>query len=188
VILGHTGSGKSVLLRALLAGYSRAILVDPKGRATMADWPVVRGIAQLRDVWPVRSPRIVARVDAGGERRVWADELGALAYRTREVAVGVDEVMSIETANRPLPWLEAVRTEGRELGVTFLACSQRPLRIPLTVLTEADHFFVFQLLGRADRDLVADVIGPFAPPRLEHGFLYWRPGLTAAVECRPLDV
>lgn len=176
------------MMRHLLRGYSRAVLADPKGRAHMEGWPVVYGVAAFRAAWPAKLSRVVARPAAGEDRRAWLDEVARIVYYTGEAALAVDEVLGIATAARPLVWLEAVLTQGRELGITTIVCSQRPRRIQTTIVSEADHVIAFYLNRRDDREEVADVVGDYAnPPYKTFRYVYWTGSLDTAVECAPLD-
>lgn len=187
-IVGRTGSGKSVLLRHLLGSYSRAVLVDGKGRATMPGWPIVYGVRAFVAAWPA-APRIIVRPGPGEDRRDWLDRVCWHVYRHGETALGVDEVVGIVTANRSAPGFDAVLTQGRELGITALVCTQRPRGVPPTILSEADHVFAFALNREDDRRAVAETIGPHpSPPAGTFRFVYWCPELDRAIECAALPV
>lgn len=189
-IIGKTGSGKSVALRWILAAFPRVILADPKGRAHLGDAPVVYGVpalrAYLRQLGPASSFRVIARPAPAEDRADWLNGVCRLAYELGELAIGIDEVVGIASSSRPVRWLDAVLTQGRELGVSAVVCTQRPKRIPPTLLSEADHVLVYRLARQDDRDAVEEVTGPFAPATERHGFVYWTGELEAAVTCRPL--
>lgn len=187
-IVGRTGSGKSVLLRHLLGNYSRAVLVDPKGRATMPGWPIFYGSPAFLRAWP-DTPRAIVRPGAGEDRRSWLDRVAWHVYRHGETALGVDEVIGVVDANRRSAGLDAVLTQGRELGITALVCTQRPRGVPPTILSEADHLFVFALNRDDDRKAVAETCGPYpTPPSGSYRFAYWSPTLDTPIECAPLPV
>lgn len=183
---GQTGSGKSVALRWVLAGFERWILADPKGRAAFPGVPVAYGIAELRRLWPAL-PRVIARPAPGEDRRAWLDAVARLVYYTGECAFAIDEILGIATDARPLRWVDTCETEGRELGITMIVATQRPHRIPLVLISEADAFLVFHLALEKDRERIAEVIGPYRDPgKRTFRPVYYGPTLTAAVECAPL--
>lgn len=187
-IVGRTGSGKSVLLRHLLASYSRAVLIDPKGRASMAGWGTAYGSVDFMRRWPAE-PRIVVRPGPGEDRRAWLDRCCWHVYRHGETALGVDEVIGVVDANRRAAGFDAVLTQGRELGITALVCTQRPRGVPPTILSEADHLFVFALNREDDRKAVAETCGPYPTPASgTYRFAYWSPTLDKPLECAPLPV
>lgn len=187
VIIGRTGSGKSVLVRTLLASYSRAAYLDPKGRATLGDWPIVYGSAAFTKAWPATTPRIIVRPGPGEDRHRWLDDCAWHVFRTGETAFALDDTMGVVSANRSSPGLDACHGQGREIGITSYTCTQRPSKIPPAIMSECDHVFVFTLNRRDDRETVADIIGDYSGPAVWHGFVYWHGTLTNAVDCRPLS-
>jgi hypothetical protein len=170
----------------MLRGYSRAVLADPKGRATLDDWPIVYGVAEFTKAWPA-TPRIIARPGAGENRRAWLNAIAWHVFGVGETAFCLDDTMGVVSANQSAPGLDALEGQGREIGITTIVCSQRPVRIPPSITSEADSVFVFTLNRRDDREAVAEVIGDYTGPAVWHGFVYWAPHLTAAVDCRPLE-
>lgn len=52
--------------------------------------------------------------------------------------------MASETT-RPSSWLGAIATRGRQLNIGLWCATQRPARVPIFLLSEADHFFMFHL-------------------------------------------
>lgn len=188
-IIGRTGSGKSVALRYFLQGYSRGVLVDPKGRASMPGWPVVYGSAAFVKAWPATSPHVVARLGPGEDRRAWFDAVCWHIYRVGEAGVGIDEVAGVTSSSKPSTGLDVLLMQGRELGLTVYVCTQRPLRIPPTLLSEVDHILVYTLQRRDDVEAVADVIGDYrSPPHGSYRFVYWAGDLTAPIESAPLPL
>lgn len=184
-IFGKTGSGKSTLARLILRHYSRAVLVDPKGRAALDDWPIVYGSAAFSATWPA-TPRVIVRPGPGEDRRDWLNKIMWLIWSTGETGVCLDETIGVVDANRGSSGLDAVWSQGRELGITALVCTQRPSKIPPVIISEAEHVFVFRLNRADDRDAVSDTIGPYQTQPAEHSFSYWSERLTAAVDCPPL--
>lgn len=185
-IVGRTGSGKSVLLRSLLGSYSRAVLIDPKGRAVMDGWGTSYGVADFVRRFPAE-PRLVLRPGPGEDRRTWLDRVCWHVYRHGETALGVDEVIGVVDANKRAAGFDACMTQGRELGVTGLVCTQRPRGVPPTIISEADHLFVFALNREDDRRAVAETTGPYPnPPAGTFRFVYWAPALDRPIECAPL--
>lgn len=188
LIVGRNGSGKSVALRWIMARASRAILADPKGRAHIDGWPTIYGLPALRKAWPTQ-PCVVARPAPLEDRAEWLDGLCRLAYYGQELILGIDEIVGIASANRPIRWLDAVQTQGRELGITTLICSQRPVGIPMTLRSEAEHVLVFSLNLDEDRDAVAKIIGPYVDPGFRtYRPVYWGGGLDRPVECAAIEL
>lgn len=116
----------------------------------------------------------------------WLDACCRRAYQVGSCALAIDELAGIVNASSPPPWLDTVQTRGRESGITTVIVSQRPRRIPLTILSEAEHVFAFDLNVPDDRRFLAELFGDFWAPASRHGFLYWRPDMAAPVECSPI--
>jgi len=141
-------------------------LLDPKRRADFGGWAILE------------------------PEREWMDGLCRLAYYAGSCVLAADELAGIATESRPLPWLNVCLTRGRDPGpqgpITTIVASQRPRRIPVSVISEADHVIAFDLNSPADRKFMAELIGAYERPRIEHGFWYWTPDMEAAVECEPI--
>lgn len=139
----------------------------------------------LRD-WPRHHERAIVRPAVLEDEREWADRLCRHAYYVERCAVALDELPAGTDANRPLQWLGVLLRRGREAGITTYVATQRPMDIPLTILSEAEHVFVFDLNLEGDRRRIREVIGDYPEPAHRHGFAYWRPDLAAAVACDPI--
>lgn len=189
-LIGRSGSGKSVMLRELLTPYRRVIVLDPKRRADYGGWAIVEGAHAGGREWPRHHERIIARPLPMEDERAWADHLCRAAYYVGSCAVGLDETAGIATETSPLPHLELLLKRGRDPGpqgpITTYVATQRPRRVPVSLLSEADVALIFDLNMPADRDFIREVIGAYERPRIRHGFWYWTPDLDAAIECEPL--
>lgn len=146
----------------------------------------MEGEREGRRQWPAKVARAIVRPALLEDERAWADALCRHAYYVERCAVALDELPAGTDANRPLEWLGVLLRRGREAGITTYVATQRPLDIPLTILTEAEHVFVFDLNLEGDRRRVREVMGSYPPPARRHGFAYWRPDMTAAIACDPL--
>ncbi len=173
-IVGKTGSGKTVLARYMLRGIRRLVVLDPKpalGKWGLEEWnsDTRKRLAEGEDV------RVRVVLEAGADpRRFWEDVLREV-YQAAYLTLYIDEGYGVVSGSQPGEWLQAVWTRGREFEITAIAATQRPRRIPLILLSEAEHFFVFRLLLEADREYMADIIGPDVAERMpdEHGFYYF---------------
>lgn len=181
-----------MMLRELLRPYRRVLMLDPKRRADYGGWAIVEGQHAGVRQWPRDHDRMIARPAMLEDERAWADALCRTAYYSGSCAVGVDETAGIATETKPLPHLEMLLRRGRDPGpqgpITTFVATQRPRRVPVSMISEADVALVFDLNMPADRGFVRDVIGAYERPSLPHGFWYWTPDLEAAVECEPLEL
>lgn len=168
-ICGRTGSGKTFLAMHLLLPVSRLVVIDPK--ASLAAWELEdwgeAARRRLRNGEPVRTRAVEPEE---------AMEALAEAYEAGNVIVYIDEVYGlVPPGSRPDPVLTAIWTRGRERKVAGWASTQRPTWVPLFVMSEADHFFIFTLNLAEDRARVAGFVGEgvMQPPRHPHGFYHY---------------
>lgn len=120
----------------------------------------------------------ILRVEPGEhELAEWSDNIEEI-WRKGDRILVIDEGTLVNPSVRRLtPALgKAIRTgRSRNLGVWF--GSQRPKDIPSAVFTEAEHFFLFRLTWKGDRDKVltftSDALEkPHASLR-GHDFIYY---------------
>lgn len=186
-IAGTSGSGKSTLLRHLIRRYRRAVLLDVKLDDPLPDWHHTHGAPEFERDFPARSTQIVAQPAPFEDVVEWFDRVCRWCFRVGAVAVGIDDLPGELAVNgQRSPGLENLYRQGRTRQVTTIGCIQRPKSMPLVMLTEASHLFVFSLLLPEDRDRIRGLIGDYPLPRRQHGFVYARPGVSAPIECSPL--
>ena len=142
--------------------------------------------------WPGGWPRVIGRPGLLDDAGAWLDTCCRRAYQVGSCVVAVDELAGVATASDPPPWLDVLQSRGRDPGpqgpITTVIATQRPRRIPMTVISEAEHVFAFDVSQPADRAYLADLFGGFWTPAHRHGSLYWRPDLAGPVEVAPLRV
>lgn len=194
--IGPTGSGKTELMRVLLARLPSVIIIDPKhqftwGRLAIAN-PQRYGrmahdlktlVAQLHEIErangtdPViyRPPSLdllpsnIARVDAVFE----------IALARRHTTVYVDEMSYLTgTASafqEKIPnWFRAVTT-GRSRGVGVWSAFQRPSNVPLLAMSESDVRISFFLRMKKDQQRAEELCGPIdweLLQRTPHSFVW----------------
>lgn len=176
-LAGKTGSGKTYLTKHLTASFRRLIVIDPKG--TLHDWNLekwdrnaMRKLKRGDDIRARVTFDIVKEIDEAWEA-VFVElyEKGG-----GDFVVYIDETYGVTNfGTRPSPGLTALYTRGREFGIGMWASTQRPLGVPLIEKSEAEHFFIFRLILRGDRQHVGEFIGEEVAERVipdEHGFYY----------------
>lgn len=167
--VGKTGSGKTFAAERVTGPLPRLVVLDPKGmlagKWNLRDWDN-KEAKKLQRGEPCR-----IRVPApyGGD---WEPYMDAV-YRAGRVCLYIDEVYGVvPPGHNPSPSFTACYTRGRELGIGVHAATQRPSKIPLFVLSEAEWTFCFRLKLKIDRKRMEETIGiiPDVPARDEHGF------------------
>lgn len=188
-ILGKTGSGKSVLTKRLLAEMKRQaesfpfyypiIVLDQKGQPK-----TFRGFGKrvktLKNLWReidrekepilVYSPIPEENNLEGADRffrELYESDLPNLTY--------VDELTLATDKNKPLKHYEMYMKQGRERLQSLWQATQNPIFVPHDFFSNADHFFVFDLLLDEDRKKIAGFAGKevLERPADKHGFWYY---------------
>jgi DNA helicase HerA-like ATPase len=177
-LCGKTGSGKSYAAHKLTRGLERLVVLDPKGDdAAMADWDLEPWDRDARRRLKDQKSPVRARVVLDARRptaEIWDEALAAI-LQAGNVTLYIDEVYGIVNPNStPSPALTAVWTRGRSLGIGAWAASQRPVWVPLFILSEAEHFFVFRLTLGDDRKRMSEFLGPQVLEVIKdrHGLFY----------------
>lgn len=155
LVVGKTGSGKSVLTRMLAAQSTgaRLVIVDVKREIDAGVEPVddVDAIDWTAPVVLFRPPTM--------SREVYAELYAALLAAGGPTVVWLDEARGVTTSNYAPDGLLLVQMQGRRLGIGHLVCCQRPYNVAVELRTEAEHFFIFGPLSKRDADALADEIG-----------------------------
>jgi DNA helicase HerA-like ATPase len=166
MIVGTTGSGKSVLERHLLKLYSRSIVIDPKLTLGSGE----RGGGHLPGYELARTPRELERMAGRHPHTQYRPEMRYQnpgdfervfdwIYRRGSTMLAVDEVFDVHHHNRAPISLRRILTSGRELGIGFIGCTQRPRGIDRRLMTEAEIWAVFHLRDEDDRRFLRPRIG-----------------------------
>lgn len=161
VFVGQTGSGKTTLARVLLRSRPWVVVLDVKGTLGWKEYKLVRTLRQLPER-PQDAPRVIYR-PTHAELRSDAvmDALAWWVYERGNTTLYIDELYGYlePFGGAVAPGLHACLTRGRERGVEVWCATQRPYRIPLSVLSESEHVYVFRLKVREDRKRVEEVTG-----------------------------
>lgn len=148
--LGPSGSGKTEVAKALLVAQRNAIVIDTK---RSEEWDDVGEVIGSRDIFRVRAGRFVYRVDS--DFLVDKDQperffRWALAAGNR--VIYIDEQLDIPATTGQ----KILATQGRAAGVGLWVATQRPHGVPLYLLSEANHQFIFRLRLKRDRERIEE--------------------------------
>ena len=80
-------------------------------------------------------------------------------YERMNCIVYIDELMSISTSSQIPFFLKAILTRGRQRNTACWMSTQRPKTIPLVCMSEATHFFIFDLNLMDDRERISNIAG-----------------------------
>lgn len=182
---GATGSGKSHLMRRLLAPVKRAIVLDPKGEIVADRWRCIPASSAIeRELEQGNPARVLYQPGPRDSEDFWSSAVER-AYETGDCTIYVDEMYLIVPPGQrtPQPIIAAITT-GRSRGIGVWCVTQRPVWVTLFAKSEATHYFCFRLMLDEDRRNVAAFMGEeiLKPIRDEHGYYYYSParGLAGA--------
>lgn len=171
LFVGRTNSGKTTLADRLIRflGY-RTVVLDPKHTW---DFP---GYQQVQVYDP--DPNLIRQVfrPISDARTGWADAetfLNSVWHAGIPCVVYVDELTSLSTPWKTIPRLADFQRLGRQRGFGLWTATQRPKDIPNLFLTEADHWFVFDLRHEADREKCAGFLGVKVGDRITEEYAFW---------------
>lgn len=173
--VGSTGSGKTTLAKSLLWNLPHVLVIDPKRTFSVpASWPKQSAIytdpsqifGHRGDETIIYRPSIAAMDDGCNDVFAWVFDGG-------NRIIYVDEVMSITRGNRIGREYDRCLRLGRERGIGTWSATQRPAAIPLVVMTEAEHDFIFRLRNPVDRDRMADYTVPEVRTKVPAGNGFW---------------
>lgn len=179
-VYGMRGSGKSTLVRALIANQARVIVVDPVReieRARLPGWTVCTHIGEL-------VAALNAAAQGGGFRLAYAPPSGRECEGLQHVATLlrqwqrpyferawrhqvclVAEEMSLtfpsrgDQGPRLAPAFLELINQGRHYGVNLVGVTQRPTLVPMTWRSAAAHSFAFAMEDPDDVAWVARKVG-----------------------------
>lgn len=162
-IAGMTQSGKTFLTQTYLANYQEQIYVlDTKGAFNWNQVPDKDKeiITNLEQITTATKRKVIYRPVWEELKFEFYNAFFEFCMKRRNCIIVVDEVMQVcPNANRIPEWYKGALTRGMELGVGVWSLSQRPSQIPIVVMTESTHYFIFKLNSVDDRKRIVQYTG-----------------------------
>lgn len=172
-ILGATGSGKSYFERHILTERARMrgshvviLLTKPADKTILAmDWPVVTEWPPSQ--WKKENAQVIYWAKSTGlskaAREAQADRvqdlLDKLWHPDANVILAVDEIAYVEQELGLRTHMTTYFREGRTLGITIVASTQRPAGVSRTVHSETAWVVAFAPKDEDDAERVAQILG-----------------------------
>lgn len=174
ILCGQTGSGKTTLAEMLLREFyyqgKYIVVYDAKG---MIDWSGVE-IHSTFDTLVKSDHRFLVYCPTIQEINfAFQEKFFEWVYLCGNRVLYVDEVYSVARGDVYPQYYHACITRGREKGITTLSSTQRPKRIPQTILSESEHGYFFTLTLPQDRKAIYDCYGVIDVPEQKTYFAYY---------------
>ena len=163
LVVGATGTGKSVLAEQYLKGYQYVVKLDTKDetnerrRAGLSPWEgLVEGedftvVYRFEDLDDVETDKIIYVPPYEEQTRETFEQFFMWIFNRENTIVWIDE----------------------SKGCGIWACSQRPSGIPSISPANSSYYFVFNLYLKADRKRMVDATGMDELDKLPKGHNFW---------------
>lgn len=177
---GMTGSGKTYAAKKMLDPFKYVVVLDNKGMFNWSGAALVRDFDKLYKASQTHNKivyRPPAELEANkAEFTATMDAFFWWIYQRQNTICYVDEATAVCDSYNILPGHNALMKRGRELNIGCWNASQQPVNCHNTIISEAEHLFIFYLSLEGHRRKVAGIMGDdvlkFNPPKKEHRFWY----------------
>lgn len=167
-VIGPTGSGKTTLIFQLLDRRDYVVVVATKPRDPLVTGLKHQGYKVVRS-WPDHiDPAVTARLilwprfkgehDLIRQQRAIHRGL-ASAFAATGWTLVLDEVAYVANSLKLRRSLEVLWQQGRSVGITVVAGTQRPAHVPLFLYDQSTHLFFFRDNDRRNLDRIAGLGG-----------------------------
>lgn len=150
-IAGKTGSGKTTLVkRVLYPMYTRRVFWDIKCENSdlLVNSSLCRSPAELASTIKKGKTSILYQpADISPED---FNRVCEILFNTGNFALFVDEAATVTEPNWIEPWHNQIMIRGRSRGVGIVNVTQRPRACHNTLISEAEHFFIYRLQLETD--------------------------------------
>lgn len=208
IILGRTGTGKSVLTDTILTYLSKKayiVLIDTKNEyyhIPVLDFKVFftqeKGIVRINELTVKKkgittttddlfkiTEFISANIFSHNQKQKERKE------RLRRVIVCVEELGNICKKGGRLydvmPFTAKLLQQGRSLELGFIGISQRPQEVHTTFLSQADHIFSFEVSSKHDLEAMKSYFNPDSYNDLKRfEFFHYNVKDATIKQCYPL--
>ncbi len=200
-IIGPTGSGKSFLALQVMRARKYYILLLTKGNDSTLDKFVKDEKVTVIQSWPLDGfedenghlkvalwPRFTGVDSFQHQHNVFSQAINGYKRGARKVpgiyteggwSVLIDEVMYFTQELKLEPELRMLWTQGRSNNISLVAGTQRPRDVPMLMLNQYTHLFVFQSTDKYEIERLAsiggnvsNIIKEYVPKLQRHQFLY----------------
>jgi hypothetical protein len=165
LIIGKTGSGKTIKALNLIADKPRVIMFDTLGH-DYRDGVVFSDLTDLKAFWlkVYRGPfRLIYRPTKEIEE---FDEVCDLAYKCGDLAFVAEELDLFCPPRQLTPGIRHILKRGRHADITFIGITQRPYGIDRVVTAMCNEVYVFKTDEPRDIRYLAERLGEGIVPKI----------------------
>src|SRR5262245_7199350 len=161
-MVGLTGCGKTTLAKFLIEDYQKPYSVtwNPTGSDSVYSWKQ-KHVSTLPELYDAEENSLIYTPSAFlAEDEKNQAEFFSWIYDRKNTRIYIAEASSIVYTVNNIPlYLPAVLNRGRERVISSLTATQRPTSVPLNILSESEHYYVFKLLLPSDRQRIEAITG-----------------------------
>lgn len=171
--MGRTGSGKSTLAQAILLPLRYVLVIDSKGEFDLPNAEVISDPGRLSRIGKRHEYPIIFRPGEEFDNFSYYNEVCLWAFRRGNCTVYIDEVYDLMRHSYPAPGMTKLLKQGRSKKVRTIISTQRPRSIPISLLSESENFYSFELAMKADRQRMAELMGPRVLENPSKKYAFW---------------
>jgi len=161
VLLGSTGSGKSVLAQKIVECFEGKFVIDTQDSLNFNDTKVIKEPERIE--WLLKHHKAIQYIPKTEYRNKTSwnyvfQKINESSSKRKPVPriVYIDEIRHIGYGNSYPSWLSANLVTARQKKISFLVAAQRPKNLPPEILTEASKLYVFYLSRAEDIKFVSE--------------------------------
>lgn len=171
-IVGMAGSGKTTMARELLKLRDYVVVFGTKTQDASLYDPLRKQGFVIKDKWSpddTKDRRVIFRPPLAEptkaalekQREAFREALLGI-FDTGGWCIYLDEIRYLSETLKLQTELDLLWLQGRSLGVTIVASTQRPVSVPVNMFEQAAHLFLFRITRREDRATASEFTGPSA--------------------------
>lgn len=171
-IVGMAGSGKTTLARELLRVRDYVVVFGTKTQDASLYRPLQAQGYQITDRFDPTDTQLSRVIFRPPLSEPTTKGLAAQREAFREALLGIfdtggwtlylDELRYLSETLKLQTELDLLWLQGRSLGITIVASTQRPVSVPINMFEQSAHTFLFRITSRDDRARASEFTGPNA--------------------------
>lgn len=157
VFVGKTGCGKTTLAEKICANHNFVCVLDSKAELNWSGYEICVNLDQVKSA---KNSHIIWQPSIHEQNEDSYDSYFKWIYDRRNTVCYIDEVLAICKNSQNMPfWYRAILTRGRSRNIGCYNSTQAPVFVPHWILSQSEHYFVFQMRLETDREKVEKITG-----------------------------